>query len=968
MPIIHGFQLVREQNIPELNTHARIFRHNKTGAELLSLENDDENKCFGVTFRTPPSDSTGVAHILEHAVLAGSRKYQVKEPFVELIKGSLKTFVNAFTSSDWTCYPVASQNLQDFYNLIDVYLDAVFYPLLNEHTFHQEGWHYELDDLNEPLTYKGVVFNEMKGNYASPDDVLVRWSQRSLFPGHVYGLDSGGDPRHIPDLSYAQFKDFHYSFYHPSNARIFFYGDDPADERLELLDAWLSDFDHLDVDSAIPLFPPFEQPIRVEKSSIAGEDAKPAITLNWVLGESTDPETALGLQILGHILLGAPSSPLRKALIDSGLGEDVAGVGLDAEIRQMYFSTGLKGIALDNADKVETLILDTLQQLADGGVDQRTVEASMNTVEFHLRENNTGGFPRGLALMLRSLGTWLYDGDPLAMLAFESPLDAIKTHLTNGDHYFENLLQRYFLGNPHRSTLILHPDTDLQDQWNAEEAERLAAAKAAMSSNEIDAVMAEMNELQRIQETPDDPAALAAIPRLTLDDLDRENKTIPLETLTFDGSQVFYHDLFTNGIVYLDVGMNLRTAPQELLPYVSLFGRALVEMGTETEDFVSLSQRIGSETGGIGPSVFTGMVQERKDTVARLFLRGKATAEKTPALLDILHDVLLTAQLDNQERFRQMALEEKATQESALIPMGHLVVDARLNSHFNEAGWASEQMGGINYLFFLRDLVEKIERDWPAVLAQLETLRSALINSRNMNWNVTVDEDNWIKVQPQLQKLIQSLPSSQPERSIWSRQQSPRAEGLTIPAQVNYVGKGADLYELGYKLHGSAHVISGYLATSWLWEQVRMKGGAYGGFCQFDQRSGVFNYLSYRDPNLLGTLDNYDATVAFLRNLDLHEDELVKGIIGAIGRLDAYMLPDAKGFTSMIRYLTGLDDALRQRIRGEILNTSAADFHIFADALEQLNEHGHVVVLGSAEAIVEANEQRDDELTMIKVM
>ena len=508
----------------------------------------------------------------------------------------------------------------------------------------------------------------------------------------------------------------------------------------------------------------------------------------------------------------------------------------------------------------------------------------------------------------------------------------------------------------------------MQARWDAEEAVRLAAVKAAMSSDEINAVIAETLELRRLQETPDDPAALAAIPRLTLDDLDRENKIIPLEVLSVAGGQVFYHDLFTNGIAYLDVGMDLCTVPQNLLPYVSLFGRALVEMGTETEDFVSLSQRIGSETGGIQSQVFTGMMQGRKDAVARLFLRGKATVEKTPALLDILQDVLLTVRLDNQERFLQMALEEKAMQEASLLPMGHAVIGARLEAHFHEAGWAAEQMGGISYLFFLRELVEQIENDWPGVLARLEALRTLLINRKNMLWNVTVDEANWLNVQSPLQSLIQSLPATEPARSTWSHQPLATNEGLIIPAQVNYVGKGADLYALGYQLRGSVHVINAYLALSWLWEQVRMKGGAYGGFCQFDQRSGVFNFLSYRDPNLLGTLDSYDASAAFLRDLDLSDDELIKGIIGAIGRLDAYMLPDAKGYTSMIRHLTGLDDALRQRIREEILSTTAADFRAFADVLAQVNEHGHVVVLGSAEAIVAANEQRDDEFTLIKVM
>ncbi len=687
-----------------------------------------------------------------------------------------------------------------------------------------------------------------------------------------------------------------------------------------------------------------------------------------MLDETDDAETTLGLSILAHILLGAPSSPLRKALIDSGLGEDTAGVGLDSEIRQMYFSTGLKGIAYDDAGAVVDLIIDSLQKLVTDGIDPRTVEASMNTVEFRLREKNTGGFPRGLALMLGALGTWLYDGDPLAPLAFEAPLNSLKLRLNDGEPYFETLIDRYFLNNPYRSTLVLRPDQDLQDQWNDEEAERLAAAKAAMSSDEIDTVMAAMTELQRIQETPDDPEALAAIPRLTLEDLDRESKTIPIEVLSLDGSEVFYHDLFTNGIVYLDIGMNLRALPQELLPYVSLFGRALTEMGTETEDFVSLSQRIGSETGGIRSGEFISTVQGGTDTVGRLFLRGKATAEKTPALLDILHDVLLTAKLDDQERFRQMALEEKAAHESSLLPSGHAVVNARLTAHFNDAGWAAEQMGGISNLFFLRELVEQIDSDWPGVLAQLEAVRASLINAQDMIWNVTVDNANWTELQPQLQALIQSLPSSAPELAVWTRPQSPIAEGLTIPAQVNYVAKGANLYDLGYELHGSAHVISGYLATSWLWEQVRMKGGAYGGFCQFTQSSGVFNFLSYRDPNLLGTLDNYDGTADFLRNLDLSEDELVKGIIGAIGRIDSYMLPDAKGFASMIRHLTGLSDAFRQRTREQILSTTAADFVAFADALEQLNEQGHVVVLGSAEAIIEANEQSEGEMALTKVL
>jgi hypothetical protein len=432
MPVIHGFELIRQQEIPELKTKASLFRHLKTGAELLSLENDDENKVFGITFRTPPADSTGVAHIMEHSVLCGSRKYPVKEPFVELIKGSLHTFVNAFTYPDKTCYPVASTNLQDFYNLIDVYLDAVFYPRLTPYTLQQEGWHYEIEKLDDPLAFKGVVFNEMKGAYSSPDRVLGEHSQHSIFPDNTYSVESGGHPKHIPDLTFEQFMAFHQTYYHPSNSYIFFYGDDKPEERLRMVDEYLQHFERAKIASEISLQPRFDQPRRFAHRYAAGAEAdlgkKGMVTVNWLLTETTDREINLAIKTLAHILVGTPASPLHKALIDSGLGEDVTG-GLESELRQMYFSTGLKGIAVADADKVESLIFDTLRKLADGGIDPQTIEASLNTIEFSLRENNTGSFPRGLALMLRALTNWLYGSDPLTPLAFETPLAAIKAHV-----------------------------------------------------------------------------------------------------------------------------------------------------------------------------------------------------------------------------------------------------------------------------------------------------------------------------------------------------------------------------------------------------------------------------------------------------------------------------------------------------------------------------------------------------------
>lgn len=732
MTILHGFELLRDEHIAELNTRARVWRHQKTGAELVSLENEDENKVFGINFRTPVDNDTGVAHILEHAVLAGSRKYPLKEPFVELLKGSLHTFVNAFTFPDKTCYPVASQNVQDFYNLIDVYLDAVFYPRLAEHTFEQEGWHYELAGPDEPLTYKGVVFNEMKGSYGSPDRVLGEASQASVFPDTIYSVDSGGHPRHIPDLTWEMLKNFHATFYHPSNSRIFFYGDDDPEQRLKIMDVYLSEFERLEVDSSIPLQPPYDAPKQVQKTYAASEDGaagnRSMVAMNWLLPQTTDFEMTLLMNILSYVLTGMPASPLRIALLESGLGEDLVGGGVEDQIQQMYFSTGLKGISTDKAPEVEKLILDTLRGLADGGLDAKTVQAALNTVEFSLRENNTGSFPRGISLMLRSLSSWLYDGDPLAPLRFEAPLESIKQRVDAGEPVFENLIRAHLVDNPHRTTVLLQPDPEQADREAAEEQARLKAAREPMSKDDLNTVMEKARVLQELQVTPDPPEALATIPTLTLDDLDRQNKTIPIEVSEDAGARIVYHDLFTNGIVYLDIGLNLHTLPQESLPYVSLFGRALLEMGAGDQDYIALSQRIGQTTGGIHPQTLITTIRGTDEATAWLFLRGKAMPSQIGDLMGILRDVLISARLDNPERFRQIVLEEKAGQESRLAPGGHQVVNTRLRARFNEAGVANELMGGIDYLFFLRNLAQEIESDWPSVLRRLEDIRRTLLN------------------------------------------------------------------------------------------------------------------------------------------------------------------------------------------------------------------------------------------------
>ncbi|HSL45162.1 MAG TPA: insulinase family protein [Anaerolineales bacterium] len=957
-----AFNLVREQNIPELNAVAKLYVHKRTGARLLSIINDDENKVFSINFRTTPKDSTGVPHILEHSVLNGSEKYPVKEPFVELLKGSLATFVNAFTFPDKTCYPVASQNVQDFYNLIDVYIDAVLHPLISEQTLMQEGWHYEINDPNEPLTYKGVVFNEMKGAYSSPDGVLETRVIESLFPKHIYGVDSGGDPRHIPDLTYENFRNFWETYYHPSNSFIFFYGNDDPEYRLKLMDGYLKPYKKKKVKSLVPLAKPFKRPKKVEYAYNAGDDQdiekKHYLVVNWKLPDTSDPVLNFSLRILGHILIGTPASPLKKALLDSGLGEDLAGIGMETELRHFIFSTGLKGTRKRHAKKIEKLIFNTLESLVNDGIDPDMVAASMNTVEFRLRENNTGAYPVGIALMRRVLTTWIHDEDPFKLLAFEGPLKEIKQSVALDTRYFERLIQTHLLDNKHRTILRLKPDPELGRRFDEDEKARLAKIRETLDQNQIAELVENTKKLKARQETPDSPEALETLPVLKLQDLEKKNKNIPIEVLKLQDTEVLYHDLFTNGIVYLDLGFDLHALPKDLLPLTEIFARALLETGTEKEDYVKLSQRIGKSTGGITSTAVTATAFGSRDSVAKLFLRGKATVAQSAELLNILRDVLLTAKLDNRERLKQIVLEEKAGLESSLVPSGHIYVNQRLRAQFGESGWAKDQMSGIGYLFALRELATDIDKKWKSVLKRLEAMREALINRDALLCNITVDAANWNMFQPQLESLLSALPARNVQLAPFGIQPTPKKEGLTIPAQVNYVGKGANLYDLGYEHDGSAEVIVGYLRMAYLWEKIRVQGGAYGAFSVFDDASGIFTFLSYRDPNIAATIDSYDHAAAFLKSLDssrLSDNELTKAIIGAIGDLDAYQLPDAKGYTSMLRYLTNRTDELRQEIREEVLSTNGEDFIAFGEVLEKVAQSDAVAVLGSQSAIESAN-------------
>jgi Zn-dependent M16 (insulinase) family peptidase len=972
MSVLYGFEELRRVNLAEINSQARHYRHVNTGAELLSIVNDDENKAFGITFRTPPSDSTGIAHILEHSVLCGSRKFPVKDPFMRLAQGSLNTFLNAMTFADKTTYPTASQNLQDFYNLIDVYIDAVLHPRLTREIFEQEGWHYELESPEKPLIYQGVVFNEMKGAYSSPDALLFKLSQQAIFPDNIYSLDSGGDPAVIPDLTYEAFRAFHKRYYHPSNARIYFYGDDDPQERLRLLEARLSDFSAEKVDSGIALQPRFRTPRRVENTYAAGEHpetAKSHVTLNWMLDEVREPEVALALTVLRQILTGTPASPLHKALIDSGLGEEVIST-TDFDFRQPVVHCGLKGIDAEDAGMVETLILDTLESLATKGFEKATVEAALNTIEFRLRENNSGRFPRGLSLMLRTLTNWLYDLDPLDRIAFQAPLARVKARITKGERMFEELARTKLIDNLHRATVLLRPDPGKAAREAAEERERLDAVHTKLSRVDLDRLAAHIAELKRWQETPDKPEAIATIPSLKLSDLPKRNGVIPVDITQIDGVEVLTHDLFTNGILYLDLAFDLHALPGDKLPLVEVLGRALLETGAGAQDFVALSEHIGRSTGGIRASTFISAMRGNPSSVARLVLRAKVVPDKADELITILRNVLLSAHLEDHDRVLQIVLEEKASAESNLAPLGHLMTGRRICAQFSEDGWVQEQVGGLSYLLALRTIAARIEEDWASVAADLVDMYRRLVTRARLVVNVTADAGTLERFAPKLQDLVSALPAAPfgADPAPWPCHLAGTDEGFTIPAKVNYVAKGGHFGALGFKPAGSALAVVRFLATTYLWDKVRLQGGAYGGTCRYDRLSGIFAYQSYRDPNLMRTIDVFDKAAEHLRTVPLGNDDIKRSIIGTIGDIDTYLLPDAKGLASLQHYLAGDNEAARQQMRDEVLLTTPTDFRAFSAALTAVAREGRVVVLGPESAIGAANAERGGWLKVKKIL
>ncbi len=956
--IVNGFELMGEQFSPDLNCNAKYYMHCQSGAKVISVEADDRNKVFGIVFRTPVDNSRGLPHILEHSALCGSRKYPLKKPFLELLRGSLYTFLNAFTELDRTTYPVASLNLKSFYNLADVYWDSVFHPLLTRETFEQEGWRYELTAEDE-LTYAGVVFNEMKGAQSSPLSQLMRHSRASLFDDHPYAHDSGGLPQEIPGLEFEELKRYHAAHYHPSNAVVFFYGDDDPDVRLEFVAQRLAGVQYRDPSFArvnpLPLRQ-FQRHLEIPFAPMESAEDKGHITCNWLLPAIEPSEVRMQLGLLSQCLVGSPSAPLYKALIDSNLGSDVIGVGgFSSNLCQFVFSVGLESVAPAHFADVKTLIEDTLVDIARRGFDQDLVEAVLNTTEFSFREYSNQSFPKGLFLLMTATPGLLYNkrlrGGREGSL--EKFMQAKQRALADPRYLTDPILQ-YLPMTGHRTTVTMVPDIQAEERARQKEADSLSTHLDALDVKTRAEMTARTQWLQEYQRRPDTPEALATMPLLARSDLQIESPTYPSELRTYEDLPCYTHDINTSGIVYVKLMFDLHALPATHLPYLDLFEEALRQTGTDEEDFATFSRRISRLTGGIGVS---DLILHRYDdpaSVAYLNVGSKCLVSQIPDMILLLGDVLTRSRLDNKTRVEQLVRQSHASMEAALIPGGHSLVSARLGAQASETDWLEEITGGITHLLFLRDLVQNFEQRWPAMLNIMEDMRNRLIQTGNMLIDIIGSGPEQGALACSLSSLLAKIPDGNPQRRNWPMDATPVSEAFVIPASVNYVGRSYNLEPSGFQFHGSIRVATRLINTAWLWSSVREQGGAYGCSSSFNRFSSQFSFVSYRDPQVGGTLDVYDKTSDFLRQANLDQQELDKLVIGTFGDLDQDLQPRAQGEVALQRILTGSTQELRLELRQEILDTSHHDMVRLADWLAASQDTARTVVLGSETSIQEA--------------
>ncbi len=972
-----GFLVKRIEQIPEIRVTAYELEHVVTGAKVLHLHCDDRENLYAIAFRTPPQDSSGLPHILEHAVLAGSKNYPVKDAFNELLRGTLQTFINAFTYPDKTIYPVASQVKVDFFNLARVYTDLVFRPRLLRETFLQEGHHLEWTanaDGQENLTISGIVYNEMKGAYSSPDNLMYKAIQENLFPGTIYRFDSGGNPADIPDLTYEQFQEFHQAYYAPSNARIFIYGDIPTAEHLLFLQEMLKDFSRTSIDSSIPTQERWLSPRAVQDIFPIGREDDPhgkaSVNMAWMLTENTDEETAILLQAISGVLVGSAAGALRKALIDSGLGQDLSPVtGFERDYKQVVFAVGLRGTDANRRDAIASLILATLAEVVREGVDRELIEGTLHQIEFRGREIIRQSYPYGIVLMNRVFHTWIYDGDPLHSLNFPGIIAMIRRKWLENPSLFEELIQKWLLDNPHRILSVMEPSRTCMETWDDDFREKMAAIKDSLTINEEERIRQEVRELKTFQTEPDATAAVATLPRLKITDIGGETENIPGELLSIDSVTTMSHGLFTNGTSYLDLAFDVSAIPDDLQPYLPFLGKLITQMGAAGMGYEAMSKRITMKTGGIRCALNAGLIMNQGSSWQEMIFRLKILDRNIPDGIGILSDLLCAGDLTDQRRMQDLLLEKKNRFHASIVPAGHLFARRLAASSLSLSVWRDEQWHGKTQLRYLKQMADELGNNREFFLEKIGRLKTEVFRKDRLTINLTAEARGLTAMFDNLAPLVAGLPSgSFPERA-----EPPRLEtldrGVVIPAQVSYVARALPAPSYGHSDTAALMVASRYLSNGYLYKQIRIQGGAYGGMSSYDPLVGIFAFLSYRDPHILRTLKVYDDASAALSPQNISQEDLDKAIIGTIGVMDRPMDPSNKGYTAMIRHLSGLTDDYRQILRDEILSMTTGKLGKAATCyLDKSRASSSVAVFSSEEQLQRVNASREDKKLLMEFL
>ena len=963
--IMSGFKLVEKRFVKEVDADCYLFEHQVTKARLLKIANDDMNKTFCISFKTVTESDAGTPHILEHSVLNGSKNFPVKSPFDILSKGSLNTFLNAMTGSDITLYPVSSMNDKDFQTLMHIYLDAVFNPLIYEdpRILEQEGWHRDLENPDSAITYKGVVYNEMKGAFSSPTREWGYLVDKQLFPDTPYRFSSGGYPEAIPTLTHEAFLDFHRKYYHPSNSYIFLYGDGDLASELDFIDKnYLSKYSPSDQVVDIPLQPAFES-LRsasgvysaTETSELEGQSY---LSLSFVAGSSSDPQLVMGLRVLTQALFSNESAPVRLALQETGIGKDV-GAWID-DLKQNVFHIRVQNANSDEADKFKEVVFNTLKKTMEEGLDQKAIAGILNRTEFNLREGNTP--QKGLYYNQQALGSWFWDNEPFTGLEYEKPLAKLKEAIPQG--YLENLIDTYFLKNNHALLFTLNPKPGLEGEIDRRAAAELNNFKKELSSDEVNTLVEHTAMLVDYQKQEDTPEALASIPLLELSDIEPKADWFVAEQKKVSRVPYLHYDTFTNDISYIRFFFDLRVLEQDQLQYAELLAVLLGSIGTEKYTFGELDNALDTHLGGFSTYI-TSYLEDRDDDklIPKFVLSAKTLSGEQGKAFEFAQEILMHSQLNDVARIKDVLTRHHSRLSANVKRDGLGYARTRLFSYSTKSGMFDELTGGLEYYWFITDLVENFDVKQNEIVTSLQNISSTVFTRRNLIASTTCSDDAIKTFRKELKSFSKTLGKAKPVFNTWELKSASRNEGLMAASKVQYVLQGADYKDLGYKWDGKIRVLNQIISREWLKNQVRVIGGAYGGFARFSPTGQVY-FGSYRDPNLSSTLENYASTPGFLNTLDIDKHEMTRFIIGTISGMDRPQTASQKGGLAVARYFTKATQEQLQQDRSAVLSTTLADVKSYENFIEDILKNSPICVYGNEEKLKQ-NEKIFDKLVTL---